>query len=86
MLLEYKKIAKSFADRDEPQVVLTPLFKDNLRYWLFAYPVIILPLPLATVWFSFVRVINRLDKLAGFPILGWGKPDKGDGQNSNEQP
>jgi glycosyltransferase involved in cell wall biosynthesis len=70
MLLEYKKIASSFADQDKPQAVLSPLFKDNIRYWLFAYPVIVLPLRLAAVWVFFVRVINRLDKLAGFPMLG----------------
>jgi abequosyltransferase len=75
MLLEYKKIAKSFADKDEPQVVLGPLFRNNVRYWLFAYPVIVLPLWLATVWVFFVRVINRLDKLAGFPMLGWGRKE-----------
>jgi glycosyltransferase involved in cell wall biosynthesis len=74
MLLEYKKIGSAFADEDEPQVVLSPLFKDNLRYWVFAYPVLVLPLQLAEVWVFFVRVLNRLDKLAGFPMLGWGKP------------
>jgi abequosyltransferase len=79
MLLEYKKIASAFADEEEPQVVLSPVFKDNIRYWIFAYPVIVLPLRLATVWVFFVRVVNRLDKLVGFPMLGWGKSGEGVG-------
>src|ERR1700758_3888994 len=65
MLLEYRKNASAFADDVEPQTVLTPLFRNNIRYWIFAYPVIILPALLAEVWVFAVRVLNRLDKGAG---------------------
>ena len=75
MLLEYRKNASAFADRIPPQSVLTPLFKDNVRYWLFAYPVIVLPQSLAAVWVLGVRILNWLDKAAGFPTLAWGVPD-----------
>lgn len=71
MLLEYKKSARSFADDVKPQVPLSALFKDNFRYWVFVYPAIVLPSPLDSAWVLFVRILNRLDKLAGFPMLRW---------------
>ncbi len=69
MLFRYKKVAKDFAQEAKPETVLTPVFKDNLRYWLFAYPIIVLPYPLAAVWNVAVRIFNRLDKAAGYPTL-----------------
>jgi abequosyltransferase len=72
MLFEYKKSAGSFLDTAKPQTVLTPLFKDTFRYWAFAYPIVVLPYPLAAGWLFIVRVINRLDKAAGYPMLGLG--------------
>jgi glycosyltransferase involved in cell wall biosynthesis len=82
MLLEYKKSASTFADKVKPQVVLSPLFKDNIRYWVFAYPVIVLPPLLASVWVLLVRILNRLDKVAGFPMLCWRVPGDGADQSS----
>ena len=69
MLLRYKKSAKHFAEEADPKTVLTPVFKDNFRYWLFTYPVIVLPYPLAAVWVFACRILNRLDKAAGYPML-----------------
>lgn len=71
ILLQYKKNAKAFADEAKPQAVLTPLFKGNLRYWAFVYPVIVLPSLPAALWVFGVRILNRLDKAAGFPMLYW---------------
>jgi abequosyltransferase len=81
MLLEYKKIASAFADEGSPHAELAPLFKDNIRYWVFAYPVIVLPSHLASAWVLFVRVLNRLDKAAGFPMLCWRLPGNGADQS-----
>lgn len=78
MLFEYKKSANSFTDGTEPQTVLTPLFRDNLRYWLFAYPVAVLPYYLSAGWLFLTRVINRLDRAAGYPTLDWGVKDQAD--------
>lgn len=69
-LLKYKKCAKDFAQEASPQAVLTPIFRNNVRYWVFAYPVIVLPSVLAAIWVFAVRVLNRLDRAAGFPMLG----------------
>jgi abequosyltransferase len=82
MLLGYKKSAITFADDAEPQAVLTPLFKDNIRYWFFAYPVIVLPPWLAAMWVFVVRILNRLDKAAGFPMLDWQYPGASEDRSS----
>jgi glycosyltransferase involved in cell wall biosynthesis len=76
MLFEYKKCAGSFTDQAKPQDVLTPLFRYNPRYWLFAYPVAVLPYHLSAGWLFITRVLNRLDRAAGYPALGWGVPDR----------
>ena len=72
MLFECKKSATPFTDTTKPQTVLTSLFKDTFRYWLFAYPIVVLPYRLAAGWLFIMRVINRLDKAAGYPTLEWG--------------
>jgi abequosyltransferase len=72
MLLQYKKKTSTWAQEDPPQTVLRPIFGDNFRYWVFAYPVIVLPFMLAKMWVLMTRILNRLDKAAGFPILSWG--------------
>jgi glycosyltransferase involved in cell wall biosynthesis len=82
MLLEYKKSETAFADEAEPQVVLTPIFRDNIRYWVFAYPVIVLPSLLATVWVFVIRIFNRLDRAAGFPTLYCGVSGIGSDRSS----
>jgi len=69
MLLRYKKCAKDFAQEASPQTVLTPVFGDNVRYWAFAFPVIVLPSTLAAAWVFAGRVLNRIDKATGFLML-----------------
>lgn len=85
MLFEYRKCANSFTDQTKPETELTPPFKDNLRYWLFPYPVAALPYYLSAVWLFVTRVINRLDRAAGFPTLGWGvaRATSTEGQGKN---
>ena len=72
MLFQYKKFAHVYTDDAEPQKVLTPVFRDHVRYWLFAYPVAVLPYYLSAGWLFFTRVINRLDRAVGYPTLDWG--------------
>jgi len=59
-------------DETKIETMLTPVFGNNLRYWLFVYPVAVLPYYLSAAWFFLTRVINRLDRAAGYPTLGWG--------------
>jgi abequosyltransferase len=77
-LFKYKKGANSFTDPTNPEIALTPLFKDSLRYWLFPYPVAVLPYYLAAGWLFLTRVINRLDRAVGYPTLDWGVKDQPD--------
>jgi abequosyltransferase len=74
-----------FTDQTEPQTELTPLFGDNPRYWIFAYPVAVLPYYLAAAWLFLTRVINRIDRAAGYPTLSWGSqgPDSQRAQSRN---
>jgi abequosyltransferase len=69
MLLRYKNSCDDFVEEADPEAVLTPVFKDNLRYWVFVFPIIVLPYPLAAIWGVAVRILNRLDKAAGYPML-----------------
>ena len=71
VLLGYKKHARDTAEARSPQEDLTPVFGNNIRYWIFAYPVIVLPSLLAAVWVFAGRILNRADKAAGFPMLEW---------------
>jgi abequosyltransferase len=84
MLLEYKKKASAFADEMAPQAALTPLFKNNIRYWVFAYPVIVLPSSLAAVWVLGIRILNRLDRAAGFPLVSLGVPNDDAGESAGD--
>jgi len=77
MLFEYKKSASSFTDQSKAQTTLTPLFSNNPRYWLFVYPMAVLPYHLAAGWLLVIRVINRLDKAAGYATLAWGVRNMG---------
>ena len=54
---------------ESPHSILKAVFGGNYRYWLFVYPVIRLPIPLAGLWMLVNRVLNRLDRTLGLPIL-----------------
>ena len=84
MLLRYKKSPIAFVDEADPRSVLTPVFRDNLRYWIFVYPVILLPSLFSEVWVFVIRILNWLDKAAGFPMLSWGVPRDRTDQQSGE--
>lgn len=73
MLFEYNSFAPGyFRDDTNLETMLTSVFGNNLRYWIFAYPVAVLPYYLSAAWLFLTRVINRLDRAAGYPTLSWG--------------
>ncbi|HEY0760289.1 MAG TPA: glycosyltransferase family 2 protein [Acidisarcina sp.] len=55
--------------REEPHKVLRTAYGDNLRYWLFIYPIIFLPRLLARGWLFLGRVLNKADKIVGNPLM-----------------
>jgi glycosyltransferase involved in cell wall biosynthesis len=52
-----------------PEALLASLFAGNYRYYLFLYPLLKLPVKLGRGWLVLVKIINRLDKAAGNPML-----------------
>lgn len=55
--------------QENPHLVLYPLFGRRIRYWIFDYPLLCLPLPLSRFWFLMVRVLNKVDNWFGNPLL-----------------
>lgn len=56
---------------EESHAVLSRAFAGNIRYWLFDYPLMVLPTGLAWAWLQLLRVFNRVDRACGYPSLGW---------------
>jgi abequosyltransferase len=57
--------------KENPHEVMRGSFSRSLRYWIFDYPLIVLPTSLAAVWFLLVRIFNRVDRAFGYPSLSW---------------
>lgn len=55
--------------REDPHRVLRPVFGRQMRYWILAYPLIFLPSKLAKLWLLMVRVVNKIDLMAGNQML-----------------
>ncbi len=55
--------------RDDPHKVLGPVFGGYMHYWLFDFPLIELPFKLGAIWFLMIRIVNKIDKLLGRPML-----------------
>ena len=54
---------------ENPHAILSPVFGENWRYWVFIYPLLKLPRGIAWIWFSAIRVFNKLDDAVGSPSL-----------------
>lgn len=55
---------------EDPEAILRPLFGKYVHYWIFDYPIMKLPPRLGRAWFFVVRIVNRIDKLLGRPLVG----------------
>ncbi|MDQ2832349.1 MAG: glycosyltransferase [Acidobacteriota bacterium] len=49
--------------------LLHALYSNKRRYYIFIYPLVRLPAPAARAWFFLCRVINKIDKAIGNPML-----------------
>jgi abequosyltransferase len=56
---------------EDAHALLSSAFRTNFRYWLFDYPLIVLPVGLASLWLQMIRAVNRIDRACGLPLLGW---------------
>ncbi|SFS00099.1 Glycosyltransferase involved in cell wall bisynthesis [Granulicella pectinivorans] len=52
---------------DKAHATLSRVFGGNPRYWLFTYPVLVLPLPLARVWLRAGEAFSKLLYMATVP-------------------
>jgi abequosyltransferase len=57
--------------REDAHLILSGIFGRSIRYWIFDYPVIVLPAGLGWCWLQILRVINRVDRACGYPSLSW---------------
>jgi len=53
---------------EDTETILRGLYGNNLRFWLFLWPALKLPLYLAKVWVFFVKVTGRVDRVLGYPL------------------
>jgi len=53
---------------EDPRAILGEVFGSNFRYWVFLWPTICLPLPLARAWLFMLRVTAKIDQAFGYPI------------------
>jgi abequosyltransferase len=53
---------------EDAEAILSKLYEGNLRYWIFLYPVLRLPMPLARIWVLGGKVITRIDQVFGYPL------------------
>jgi abequosyltransferase len=66
-LLIFLRNSTGSFEHDQAQTrTLTSEFKDNPRYWLFVYPILVLPPFLGSAWFFCIRVVNFIDKTCGY--------------------
>ena len=69
-LFKLRRSSERFEKEQAPDAILRPVFGDNIRYWFFLFPVVKMPYVLASVWFFFLRVLNKLDKSSGSLLMG----------------
>jgi len=52
---------------DQAQAALTQCYARNIRYWLFTYPILVLPLPLARIWLQTSVALNKIIYMISIP-------------------
>ncbi len=57
--LKYKLATIPFSEDISPTARLTPAFRGNIQYWVFLYPVLVLPFVLAAGWYITCRSLDR---------------------------
>jgi len=63
------RLGRSSYVEERLDALLQSLFSENLRFYFFVYPVLKLPANLARLWLVLCKVINRLDRAIGNPLL-----------------
>jgi abequosyltransferase len=53
---------------EDPGTILRKLYGNSLRFWVFLWPALKLPLTLAKIWVFLVKVTGRVDRVFGYPL------------------
>jgi abequosyltransferase len=53
---------------EDTETILRGLYGKSLRYWVFLWPALKLPLSLAKVWVFLIKVTGRVDRVIGYPL------------------
>jgi len=62
LLFNYRVFKGGRGNDAGERAIMTGAFGSILSFWLFVYPILVLPIRLAAVWLFFVRVMNRILK------------------------
>lgn len=65
VLYAVRNAAANTYEAENAREILRNSFYGNMRYWIFLYPVIRFPQPIAKVWLNLSRAFNRLDRTFG---------------------
>jgi hypothetical protein len=49
--------------QEDMRATLEPVYKANWRYWMYVYPLIAAPLPIARAWYAVIRISNRFERI-----------------------
>jgi abequosyltransferase len=63
------KRGQSTFQQEKPDTLLHDAFASNPRYYFFLYPLLKLPSALGRIWLLICKIINRLDRAIGNPML-----------------
>jgi glycosyltransferase involved in cell wall biosynthesis len=67
-VLGTRQASNAFSE-EQAEKILSSLFSDNVRYRIFVSPLFHLPGGIARFWLLLTRIINRIDKALGNPML-----------------
>jgi abequosyltransferase len=68
MIMEVRRGTGSKLQSENMRGMLEPIYSGNWRYWVYVFPLIILPLKAAQGWFSAVLLLRRLGMLSSFIV------------------
>lgn len=65
----HRKSSRNVLDAGTSYADLNLAFEGSIRYWIFVYPISVLPIRLAACWLFATRVVNRIDKALGYRLI-----------------
>lgn len=54
--------------QEDMHATLAPVYKTNWRYWVYVYPLIAAPIPVARGWHFLIRIANRIERMVSTAV------------------